>query len=307
MSNSGEGLEQLVKLVEEIFVPQGFKVEVRKRIYDDHGNQIAELDVFVSGTLSTTQIEWLIECRDRPSEGPAPGAWIQQLVGRRTTLKLNKVTAVSTTGFSPAAIAFAKQEGIELRSVNQITRAEVETWFSSQSIPFHNVIGDLKQVDIRLAGSDEDKSAIYARLSANPQARLFFPTSGGEPVPMNTLWKQAVDLAPRELSDGVTPNGPPARKQITVEYTNPADRYKVSSNGKDVHITSITFAGDIRVEVVEVPISSITRYSTVQDGRQLAESITFELPLGDDSIDLSLHRVPDKDGAKIVVTARRAN
>jgi len=58
--------------------------------------------------------------------------------------------------------------------------------------------------------------------------------------------------------------------------------------------------------LVEVPISNITRYGTVQDGRKFAESITFELPAGNDSVDLSIHRAPDKDSAKIVVTALRS-
>ena len=99
MGNSGKNLELLVKKVEEILLPEGFRVESREKIFNDEGVQVAELDVLISGKLSTTEIQWLIECRDRPSEGSAPTSWIEQLVGRRDRLKLNKVTAVSTTGF----------------------------------------------------------------------------------------------------------------------------------------------------------------------------------------------------------------
>ena len=88
MRNSGEDLEKLVKLVEEILLPKGFTVTPRKRVFDEDGNQMAELDLLISGNLSTTQIDWLIECRDRPSEGAAPVSWIEQLVGRRDRFKL---------------------------------------------------------------------------------------------------------------------------------------------------------------------------------------------------------------------------
>ncbi len=308
MNNSGEELEQLVKLVEDIFKPQGFEIEARKRIFDDDGNQMAELDVLVSGTLSTTHIEWLIECRDRPSEGPAPGSWIQQLIGRRITLGLNKVTAVSTTGFSPAAITFAQKGRIELRSVDRITRTEVESWFRQQFIPVHSVNGSLKHAAIRIDGSDEDLSAAQAELAAKgARAKIFFPTWGGEAVSIDTLWTQAINQALVEMNDGVIPNGPPVTKQLQIDYPNPEQRYKLSLNGTDVQITRITFIGDITISVTEAQITNITRYSSLQDGRAFAESITFDLPVRDESISLSIHRIPDQDGAKIAATARRVD
>ena len=78
-------------------MPEGIRVTTNDKIYNDEGIQIAEFDIEVRGKLGSMDFSWLIECRDRPSSGPAPGSWIEQLLGRRTRFGFNKVTAVSTT------------------------------------------------------------------------------------------------------------------------------------------------------------------------------------------------------------------
>lgn len=66
--NTGKDLEKLVNEIEKILLPKGFKVESNKKIYED-GIQTDEFDILISGSLGTSSISWLIECRDRPSNG----------------------------------------------------------------------------------------------------------------------------------------------------------------------------------------------------------------------------------------------
>lgn len=123
---SGKSLEQLVRSIEEFLLPKGFKVEPNEKVFDDSGNQIAEFDITISGTVGSSSIRWLIECRDRPSEGAAPGSWIQQLSGRKQQFKFDKVFAVSTTGFSPAAVNAAESGNIVLRTVETVNEIKAD-------------------------------------------------------------------------------------------------------------------------------------------------------------------------------------
>lgn len=134
MSNDGSQLEAIVAFVERTLVPQGFDVKTNQRVYNDEGIQIAEFDVEVRGKIGTTAIAWLIECRDRPGSGPAPGSWIEQLVGRRARFGFNKVTAVSTTGFAAGAVEFARPQGIELREVASLTPGAFSSWLKLQAM-----------------------------------------------------------------------------------------------------------------------------------------------------------------------------
>lgn len=149
MPKDGAELEDLVAFVERQLVPKGFAVNQRRRIYED-GVQIAELDIVVTGKVGSTDFSWLIECRDRPSEGAAPIDWIEQLVTRRARLGFSKVTAVSTTGFGPAATSFAQrpESRIDLRTVQALVPDEVAHWIEPANATvrewgFENVVCDI--------------------------------------------------------------------------------------------------------------------------------------------------------------------
>ncbi len=123
MSNTGKLLEGFVERIEKILIPHGFIILPNEKVYNTDGVQIAEFDIKISGKVGTTNFKWLIECRDRPTQGPAPAAWIEQLVGRRDRFNFDKVIAVSTTGFAEGASEYAKDKGIEIRTV---TEADVD-------------------------------------------------------------------------------------------------------------------------------------------------------------------------------------
>jgi hypothetical protein len=120
-------------------------------------------------------VNWLIECRDRPSQGPAPGSWLEQLAGRKRRFKFDKVIAVSTTGFAPGAWQFAESEGISLRSVQRI--ADIGSDFNIQEIKYyaHQVtIGptDMKLTNPTLAGIDIVRDAKF-KLTAESDYQSF--------------------------------------------------------------------------------------------------------------------------------------
>jgi hypothetical protein len=71
--NSGKELEKLVQEIERSLLSSDFEVTLNKPEFDDAGNQLAEFDIVISGRLGSSLVKWLIECRDRPSQGPAPG------------------------------------------------------------------------------------------------------------------------------------------------------------------------------------------------------------------------------------------
>ncbi len=121
MKNDGAQLEKLVQEIEQRLLPEGFEVVANECRFDASGVQLAEFDIVITGRLGSARINWLIECRDRPSEGPAPGSWIEQLAGRRARFNFDKVIAVSTTGFAEGAKMFANAQGIGLRTVRKLT------------------------------------------------------------------------------------------------------------------------------------------------------------------------------------------
>jgi hypothetical protein len=122
MAANGHELERLVADLEALLLGTGFTVTPNDCVFDGDGNQIAEFAITIEGHVGSTRFRWLVECRDRPSEGAAPASWIQQLAGRREQFDFDKIVAVSTTGFSPAATGAAKNLNITLRTVTSVAR-----------------------------------------------------------------------------------------------------------------------------------------------------------------------------------------
>jgi Restriction endonuclease len=150
----GKKLEELVAEIEKLAARDGKTIEVNKRFYDDNGIQVAEFDIFIKYFSELGEHGWLIECRDRPSQGSAPGSWIEQLIGRKMLHELDRVIAVSTMGFSPGAVHWANKGGIELRTVKEAEQPE--NWLCNV-VTILNRSGDFSGCKVNLLNSlDKD-------------------------------------------------------------------------------------------------------------------------------------------------------
>lgn len=69
-----------------------------------------EVDVLLTFSQSGLPVRIAIECRNWRIKHDV--AWIDLLIGKYRDLGIDKVVAVSSTGFTPAAIAKAKDVGI---------------------------------------------------------------------------------------------------------------------------------------------------------------------------------------------------
>lgn len=90
-------------------------VETSVKEYHEDGFQLAEFDVVVSAKVGTTQIQILLEFRDRPSDGPQGGDWVEQLSGRKGRFNMSN-TLTSKKGA-------AKMFSVSERTVDRMLAA----------------------------------------------------------------------------------------------------------------------------------------------------------------------------------------
>jgi hypothetical protein len=139
---------KLGAIVEKALSHESVVVKCNPKEYADNGVQLAEFDVVVEGRIGSSDVRILLECRDRPSDGAAPGAWIDQMVGRRSTYNFSRVVAVSTTGFSPGAVLSAERNNIELRVIEKTDAESIRSWFFPGKILLRQVKDDSLDVKI---------------------------------------------------------------------------------------------------------------------------------------------------------------
>ena len=307
MADTGESLERFVKAVEEALLPHGFSVSIREKVFDEQGIQVAEFDVVVSGILGSTDIEWLIECRDRPSEGPAPASWIEQLTGRRTRFGFNKVTAVSTTGFSPAAQAYAIESGIELRSLHEISLDNLRDWFNVEEFKAHLRHADMANCSLFVSALGEPlpQPRLDLLVPPGPDTKFLIHTSTHDRMSLLDVWQGVLNQHP-SLFEGISPGAARVRKSVDVNFTNPASRYMVEAEGQQLHVERISFEAEFYIEEYVVPINRVQEYSNLLEGSPIAQSVHYDFQVGQHTIELGFHRLTPPGSTGVYLQSLRA-
>ncbi len=272
-----------------------------KRVYHD-GVQIAEFDIEIRGQLGTTEIRWLIECRDRPANGRAPASWIEQLVGRRTRFRFNKVTAVSTTGFADDALAFADREGIETREVNAITPEHFKDWLVMRSITQINQSGQLQHTTLVIDENEslERQVTFRAVISTTPKEKRILRW-----IQTNKTYRaveafQAAILEKSDVYSEVVP-GTPKPIVLTVSYPDDTAHFVVDTAVGAIRIRRIIFRGVLTVSVTEIPLSGTAEYVHAGTHTPISQSATFEFDALNAKLSFEMHKLTGSSGETHVV------
>ena len=120
---TSEEFEKKIEWIESLLKRRKANVTWNERIPDpDNPQQKRQIDVTIRKGKHLT----LVECRlhSRPQDVQ----WIEELHGRRVSLKAYSVIAVSSSGFTEGAIAKADRLGIVLRDFKSLTEDEVNRW-----------------------------------------------------------------------------------------------------------------------------------------------------------------------------------
>lgn len=300
--NDGKHLEALVAFAEEKMLPDGYDVKTNQRIYNEDGVQIAEFDVEIRGKLGTTEIAWLIECRDRPGSGPAPGGWIEQLVGRRSRFGFNKVTAVSTTGFADGAQNFARQQGIELRVVEALTPEAFSSWLQLTHMSFITRHANLETANILINESTEnDVQEALSRVltSTDGSSKILRSIKTGE---SNTLASAFLGVIEQQkLFDGIEINSAAKKVTLHVQYANDDDHFVVDTELGEVRAMVIVFHGELTAIETLVPIDVANKYRNLETGEVISQVASFApQDFAGTRMSLEFHRMGE-DGETYIV------
>ena len=304
MAADGKQLEALVSFVEKTLLPQGFDVKTNERVYNDDGIQIAEFDVEIRGKVGSTSIAWLIECRDRPGDGPAPGSWVEQLVGRRTRFGFNKVTAVSTTGFATGAIEFAQSQGIELREVKGLNPEEFTGWLVVRNLQHIERVSGLRHATL-LVGEEESEKRKRALLeiisSASGDATFLKSSKTSESISPASAFLAAVGGV-RTLFDDLVPNGPEKNVHLHVTYANDEDHFVVETPIGAIRVQAIVFEGELRITKTLVPLTVTAEYRHAETGQPISQLAAFaSQTIHGMKVSMEMHRMAESDETHIIL------
>jgi len=306
MKNSGKDLEKFVSRIESYMLPLGFEVITNDKIFNDDGVQVAEFDVEIAGKLGSTEIKWLIECRDRPSSGKAPASWIEQLVGRRDRFQFSKVTAVSTSGFSPSAIQYAIESGIETRVVDSISSEKVWEWFRFSELSCfkdHAKVTNVKfYFSDRLSVKAEKALKLFMDdLELNSQA--FFSPHIDRSFSAFSMFQDFLQQNPDSLS-AIEPNSKEIDHKFVVNVPTGAKGIILNFEKHVYHVARIDFFATITRELLKVPVDSLFEYRSTNDKDVIAQTARFNVEIDNQKFEIDFEKIHQTDELKLSVSKK---
>lgn len=120
--------EQLVERLEAHNLPPGAILKSPDRVKCLKTGRLREVDVTIQLSINQGSKLITIECRDRPSSSAEDVTWIEQLITKKRNLGAVVTIVISSTGFTDTAVQMAANEGILLRTIDDIAEDEIDSW-----------------------------------------------------------------------------------------------------------------------------------------------------------------------------------
>lgn len=103
--------QQLIATAYRQIVATNGTVTESAMVRDKHTGTLREVDILIEHRAAHHDFRVMIECRDRARKDSV--AWIEEIIGKAMSLAVDKIVAVSNSGFTAAAKKKASANGIE--------------------------------------------------------------------------------------------------------------------------------------------------------------------------------------------------
>jgi hypothetical protein len=257
MPKRSNSFQRLIAAIEGQLAPLGAVVTESKLIKEKSSDTEREVDVAIESHVGQHRVLVAVECRDRSR--PANLEWIDGLIGKYRDLPVEKVVAVSRSGFTKTAIKKAKEVNISTVTLEAAIDAKLIPSKQGRTVPIEYETDQPPNLDITLHREDVQ---MHGRYTGDPKKGIVYRPDGRCEGPLVEILKSQSTIArtaeanidPRELKEGpLTP--------ITIEF--PKGTKIVDDDGKSYRIRKVRIEQSVKIENAELKLDSF-RYMDVE-------------------------------------------
>jgi len=227
--------EQLIERIYRLLGNEGAVVTWNDKVPDpDNPDQSRQIDI----TIVRDGFVTYVECRIRQS--PQDVTWVEELIGRKSSLRPSAIVAVSASGFTKGAILKAKAFGIHLRKLDKLSDEEVLIW--SKAISVKAVFYEFIDNEILIA------------VPSLPSSPIVINNNDGSDFTFRTIFESVM----KELDNK------PDLEQVTYRITVPSTSSSMIVNGTSP--SKITLSSTVRRIVKTLTVEEVLGYINPEDG-----------------------------------------
>jgi Restriction endonuclease len=205
MSKRSDAFERQIHRLHELVEGEGADVTWNDRIPDpDNPDQSRQIDITIRRAADLT----LVECRLHKERQDVK--WVEELIGRKQSLRAVSVIGVSSSGFTQGAILKAAAHGIFLRGLDELTPAEVQSWGCSIDMTMYYY--EFKDLELSLLFHPDsisrlDMDKLSTELAQFPGRQTLFNTAADKLEKLKLLTKPESERQPATFTLSVRLEG----------------------------------------------------------------------------------------------------
>lgn len=262
MAIAWKEFELLVARIEQAVAPQGAAVKSPDRVRDLLTGSMREVDATIRYQIGTVPILITVECRKHADV--QDDMWLEQLATKREKVGAARTIAVSASGFTEPAKITARLKGIEVRTIEEITSADITSWLRIDGIDL--VLDGAEVVAVRI-GQYDNPAAIHPDVIAQMRsdsvgAPVFLQTEDGARLSIRDLFAQAQKEATWNLYEGVPEDGTRVRRDVSITF--PYQNLAILTVDGPRYVHQLYLGVDVWLKLTRMPLPEGFDYTNTQ-------------------------------------------
>jgi hypothetical protein len=240
--------ERLVALIEHALAGEGVTVKSPDFIPSITTGTPREVDASLRTRVGSVEILVTIECRNRAATQDV--TWIEQLSSKKKNIGAARTIAVAASAFSAEAKRIARENGIDLRILNEITEDDVKSW-----MPLIGLVHVFKDCELtgppEIGFMAEPGDRLQELTVPNRMSTPLFRTRNNQMLSLNDLWLRADEKL--DIFNSVPKDGSERFVMLTI---TPSDTLRFCTPDHNLSVKSIILPLRLRWRREEIPLSA---------------------------------------------------
>jgi len=278
--------EKMVAVIESFFQNRNDLFTFSSTKIRDIVNDLEDLDVAFASIEDPTDFFSFVEVRDR---GKKVGRqYIQEVMGKRTSLSIDTCKIVSTKGFTRNAIRLASKVDIPLRMLLPESNQNIKKWFSPDYIGMGSPLVEVAKCSV-LARSGDKILEFKADQAKSLENNILIPTENPDRykvISLSRVFDVDVMRNQKHREDflaNVPMDNEFHKSTVSCQYEEPRLYLKVDKTGNDSNedsvlpIAAIVFFVLVSRQSVNAPINRRYKYLDAVTEEKIAEVIVADI------------------------------
>ena len=291
----GKSFENLVSWIHGCLADKA-QVIPNHGIPDKDSGQVRQVDVAIYLTDEPYTMLTIVEVRDRVK--PVDSSYIEEIGGKRESVRADAAVIVSKSGFTKPALEKAQTLNIRTLTYEEALQDSWVDWAMMKTITMVNRSFEVIYVDFKFVSPLDDASkndfAKIAGAQLQPNQVQFQLVGKDDTIDINSLVKQVLDSNPL-MWNGVTANGPAVKKWFKINLQNDPP-IRLCAGSSLIPVDKLKVILNLKVVVEERPLT----YSALKnnkDGISVSDVLSAIVPYGNEAVRLD---IMTKGGSKAI-------